>query len=57
MREFYSNLQAEGRTQITMVHGVEVNISLVAINGILRTLDVQSGLLTEVQIRHPYQAM
>lgn len=55
--EFYANLQPEGKTQILIVLGVEVNITLVAIHAILGTMDTPLGPFIELQIHPPSQAI
>lgn len=40
VQEFYANMKTKACSQVVAVRGIETNISLVAINRILGTMDV-----------------
>lgn len=57
VREFYANMRKEPWIHVVTVRGVEVNISPIAINGVLNTIDVLVGTFNDLQLHQPYRAI
>ncbi|KAH0714807.1 hypothetical protein KY284_007712 [Solanum tuberosum] len=55
VRKFYANWKPDARSHFVTVRGVEVPITLSAINQILRTTDAPSDSLTGININPSYQ--
>lgn len=50
VREFYANMKVEAHSQVVILWGILVNITLVTINAILGTRNVSIASFTELQI-------